>query len=254
MEGVSFSLKDKIALITGASRGIGEAIAHVFAQNGATVILVSRKQEPLDAVAKAIEADGGKAVAIATHCGRAEEIHALMERVKSEFGRLDVLVNNAGTNLALGPCTDFTEIMYDKVMALNTKGPFLLSQHAVGMMIEQGGGSIINISSTAGIKATPTQVVYSMSKFAMIGMTKGMAAEFGQYGVRVNSVAPGLVETKLSQALIDNPEVLKRVTSTSPLRRHGQPMEIAGAALYLASDASAFTTGQVIVCDGGSTA
>lgn len=254
MEGVSFSLADKIALITGASRGIGEAIAHVFAQNGATVLLVSRRQEPLDAVAKAIEKDGGKAVAIATHCGRAEEIKALMERVKSEFGRLDILVNNAGTNLALGPCTEFTEIMFDKVMALNTKGPFLLSQHAIHMMTEQGGGSIINVASTAGLKGSAGQVVYSMSKFAMIAMTKGMAAEFGRSGIRVNAIAPGLVETKLSQALIENPEVLKRTHSSHPMGRHGQPMEMAGAALYLASDASSFTNGEVIVCDGGSIA
>ena len=254
MPSVDFSLKGKTALITGASRGIGEAIAHTFAQNGATVILVSRKQDALDEVARAIGAEGGEAAAIACHCARGEEIEKLIERVKTDFGQLDILVNNAGTNIHFGLSTEITELMFDKIMALNVKGPFLLSQHAVRLMRESGGGSIINTASVAGLRASPNQVVYSMSKFAVIGMTKGMAKEFAPFNIRVNAVAPGLVETRLASALIENPEVYDRFKANHPMGRHGQPMEMAGAALYLASDASSFTTGEVIVCDGGAIA
>ena len=254
METADFSLDGKIALITGASRGIGEAIAHTFAKNDAELILVSRKQEALDEVAKAIGENGGKATAIAAHCGRAEEIDKLMERVKSEFGRLDILVNNAGTNIHYGLSTEITELMFDKIMALNVKGPFLLSQHAVRLMRENGGGSIINISSVAGLRSAPSQVVYGMSKFAVVGMTKSMAKEFGRDTIRVNAIAPRLVETRLASALIENPEIYDRFKASHPMGRHGHPHEMAGAALYLASDASSFTTGEVIVCDGGAIA
>ena len=254
MEAVDFRLDGKVALITGASRGIGEAIAHTFAKNGAEVILVSRKQEALDEVAKAIMADGGKATAIAAHCARAEAIDKLMERVKSEFGRLDVLVNNAGTNIHYGLSTEITEVMFDKIMGLNVKGPFLLSQHAVNLMREQGGGSIINISSVAGLRAGANQAVYSMSKFAVIGMTRSMAKEFGRDNIRVNAIAPGLVETRLASKLIETPELYERFKANHPMGRHGQPHEMAGAALYLASEASSFTTGETIVCDGGAIA
>lgn len=254
MEVANFSLEGKVALITGASRGIGEAIAHTFAKNGADVILVSRKQEALDEVAIAIKANGGKATAIAAHCARADEIDKLMERVKSDFGRLDVLVNNAGTNIHYGLSTEITEVMFDKIMALNVKGPFLLSQHAVKLMKANGGGSIINISSVAGLRSARNQTVYGMSKFAVVGMTKSMAVEFGRDNIRVNAIAPGLVETRLASTLIETPEVYERFKASHPMGRHGQPVEMAGAALYLASDASSFTNGEVIVCDGGAIA
>ena len=254
MDTADFSLDGKIALITGASRGIGEAIAHTFAKNGAELILVSRKQEALDEVATAIKGNGGKATAIAAHCARGEDIDKLMERVKADFGRLDVLVNNAGTNIHFGLSTEITEIMFDKIMALNVKGPFLLSQHAVNLMREQGGGSIINISSVAGLRSAPQQVVYGMSKFAVVGMTKSMAREFGRDNIRINAIAPGLVETRLASTLIETPELYERFKANHPMGRHGHPVEMAGAALYLASEASSFTTGEVIVCDGGAIA
>lgn len=254
MAGVSFSLEGKIALITGASRGIGKAIAIAFAEHGATVILVSRKQDLLDKVAQSIASNGGKAVAIAAHCAKAEEIDRLMERVKADFGRLDILVNNAGTNIHFGPSTEITELMFDKIMALNVKGPFLLSQHAVRLMKENGGGTIVNTASVAGLRASPNQAVYSMSKFAVIGMTRTMAREFGRDNIRINAIAPGLVETRLASAIIENPETYDRFKASHPMGRHGQPEEMVGAALYLASDASSFTNGETIVCDGGAIA
>ncbi|MBI2424348.1 MAG: glucose 1-dehydrogenase [Candidatus Hydrogenedentes bacterium] len=251
---VSFSLKDKIALVTGASRGIGEAIARCFAENGATVILTARKQEGLDTVAAAINGAGGKAVAIACHAGQSDSIAALFAQIKERFGRLDILVNNAATNPYFGPAMHISESAFDKTMEVNVKGYFLMMQHAAPMMVEQNGGSIINVASIAGISPGPMQVVYSMTKGAVINMTKGFAKELGSANVRVNAIAPGVVETKFAQVLIDTEEIHDRIVGMTALGRHAQPNEIAGAALYLASDAGSYTTGAVIVVDGGSTA
>ena len=258
-----FSLSAKTAIVTGASRGIGEAIARQLAARGATVVLVSRTQESLDAVAASINgaaggadagAGGGKAIAIACHTGKSEAIEALFERLRGELGRLDILVNNAATNPYFGPAIGIEEQAFDRTMEVNVKGYFLMSQHAARIMVEQGSGSIINIASVAGISPGPLMVVYSMTKAAVISMTKGMAKELGPKGVRVNAIAPGLVETQFAAALIDNPKFYDAMVGMTPLRRHGQPHEIAGAAVYLASEASAFTTGAVLVCDGGATA
>lgn len=255
MAAIDFKLDNKTAIITGASRGIGEAIARGFANQGATVVLASRKQEALDAVAASINADGrGKAIPVACHAGNMGAINALFERVRSELGRLDILVNNAATNPYFGPATGIEERAYDKTMEVNLKGYFFMSQQAGLMMTRQKSGSIINVASIAGIMGSQMQVVYGMTKAAVISMTKGMARELGPVGVRVNAIAPGLVETKFASALIQNPAIHKVVVDMTPLRRHGQPDEIVGAALYLASDASSFTTGSVIVCDGGATA
>jgi NAD(P)-dependent dehydrogenase (short-subunit alcohol dehydrogenase family) len=248
-------LEGKIALVTGASRGIGEAIARGFAEHGATVVISSRKQESLDAVAESINDSGpGKAIAIAAHSGKKNEIDALFDRVEKECGRLDVLVNNAATNPFFGTVVDVEEWAFDKTMEVNVSGYFFACQRAARMMTGQGKGSIINIASINGISPAPFQVVYSMTKAAVISLTKGLAKEVGPQGVRVNAIAPGLVETHFAQALIDNPEIHKEVVAMTPLHRHAQPQEIVGAALYLASDTSSFTTGSVIVCDGGATA
>ncbi len=247
-----FSLKGKVAIVTGASRGIGEAIARAFAEQGADVVIASRKQEGLDPVAASInEAGGGKCVAIACHTGNAEAIAGLFERVKSEFGKVDILVNNAAANPYFGPVVETDMGAFDKTMEVNVKGYFLMSQYAAKMMVTQGGGSIINVASIAGLSPGPMQGVYSMSKAAVINMTKVFAKELGSANVRCNAICPGVVETKFASVLINTPEIYDRFVEMIPMNRHGQPNEIAGLAVYLASDASTFTTGSVMVADGG---
>ena len=250
---VDFSLKDKVAIVTGGSRGIGEAIAKGLAEQGATLVLCSRKQDGVDAVAKDIIAAGGKAVGIACHTGQSAAIAALFARVKEEFGRVDVLVNNAATNPYFGPAIEISEGAFDKTFEVNVKGYFLMAQHAARMMVDQGKGSIINIASIAGISPPPMQGIYGVTKSAVIAMTRMFAKELSGAGVRCNAIAPGLVETKFASVLIESPEMLEHFTSRTPMGRHAQPEEIVGAAVYLASDASSYTTGAVITCDGGYT-
>ena len=255
MSTLEVSLQGKVAVVTGASRGIGEAIARAFARSGATVVLAARKIDALETVAASINGEGdGRAIPVACHTGKPEEIAALFERVHSELGRLDVLVNNAATNPYLGPALECSEAAFDKTFEVNVKGYFLMSQHAARMMVAQRSGSIINITSIAGMTPVPMQLAYSMTKAAVISMTKGLAKELGRAGVRVNAIAPGVVETRFASALIEDPEFHRMVVRLTPLGRHGQPDEIVGAALYLAGGASSFTTGSVLVCDGGMTA
>jgi NAD(P)-dependent dehydrogenase (short-subunit alcohol dehydrogenase family) len=250
-----FELAGKAAVVTGASRGIGEAIARGLAANGCNVVLASRKQEDLDAVAGSINSkDAGRALPIACHTGKPDAIEALFERAVSEFGKLDILVNNAATNPFYGPAVEMPEWAFDKTMEVNVKGYFVMSQGAARLMVEQKSGSIINIASVAAMSPAHGQVVYGMTKAAVITMTKGLAKELGPAGIRVNAIAPGLVETKFAGALIEDPEIQKHIQESTPLGRHGQPEEIVGAALYLASDISSFNTGSVIICDGGDTA
>lgn len=250
-----FDLDGKVALITGASRGIGVAIARGLAAHGASVILASRHQADLDLVAESINGDGvGRAVAIACHTGSTEAIQRLFDRVRSDFGRLDVLVNNAATNPEFGPAITTTEEALHKTLEVNVKGYFVMSQHAARMMVDQGSGSIVNIASILGIRPQPNMVVYAMTKAAVINMTQGMARELGGSGIRVNAIAPGVIETRFAAALLENPVLMNQIRAVTPLGRQGQPEEIVGAALYLASDAASYTTGAVIVCDGGATA
>lgn len=237
---VNFSLENKVALVTGGSRGIGRAIALAFAENGADVVISSRKLPELEQVAEEIKATGSKGLAISSHIAKAEESRNLVEKVKGEFGRIDILVNNAGTNPYMGPLVDAEEWAWDVVMNVNLKGPFLLSQMVARVMQEQGGGNIINIASTAGINPSMLHM-YSVSKAAMIMLTRVMAMEWGKDNIRVNAIAPGLIKTRFSEALWKG---------TPAEDRAAIPEDIAGAALYLASDASRFVSGETIVVSG----
>ncbi len=248
----NFFLKGKVALVTGGSRGIGKAVALGLAKAGADVALTSRKLPDLEAVAGEIKALGRKALAVAAHVGRLEEIAGLVAKVKDEFGRIDILVNNAATNPTIDSALDIQERAWDAIMNLNLKGLFFLSQAIAKLMKEQGGGTIINISSVAGI--TPDILpVYSISKAGVIMATKVMAKEWAKYNIRVNAIAPGLVKTRFSEALWSNPEILQGALAGTPLGRIAEPDDMVGAVIFLASDASTYVTGQVLAVDGGAT-
>jgi NAD(P)-dependent dehydrogenase (short-subunit alcohol dehydrogenase family) len=249
---INFSLKDKLALITGASRGIGEDIALTLAQFGAHCILVSRKAEALVSVKDKISSAGGTADIIACHVGDLNQIENLFSEINSRFGHLDILVNNAATNPYFGDMLGADAGIWDKTFDVNLKGPFFITQKAIKLMIETNiKGSIVNISSINGIKPAPFQGVYSITKAGLIAMTKSFAKEFASKGIRVNAVLPGLTETKFSKAIMDNDSIYDFAVKQIPMGRHASPSEISGAVLYLVSDASSFTTGSLIVCDGG---
>ena len=245
-----FSLEGKVALVTGGSRGIGRAIALALADAGADVAISSRKLPDLESVADEISKKGVKSMAVASHIAKGEESKALVDRVKREWGKIDVLVNNAGTNPYYGPLLEAEEWAWDVTMNVNLKGPFLLSQVVAGVMKEQGGGSIINIASIMGM--VPSELgIYSVSKAGIIMLTQVLAKEWGQYKIRVNAIAPGVVKTKLSEALWKDPAKEEEAAKSKALGYIGVPEDIAGAALFLASDASSYVTGEVIVVDGG---
>ena len=249
-----FSLKDRVAIVTGASRGIGEAIALRLAEAGAAVVLAARKPEALQAVVSRIEAAGGRALAVPAHTGKAEDIEALVQKAVSHFGKVDVLVNNAATNPYFGPMLDIEDGAWEKTFEVNVKGYFLMARGVIRHLQERGApGSIINVASIAGIRAAPFQGVYGMTKAAVISMTQTLAQEVGAGGIRVNAIAPGLVETRFAAAIVQNDDLKQRVVDRTALGRHAQPDEISGAAVFLASDASSYLTGQVMVVDGGTT-
>ncbi|MEW5739491.1 MAG: glucose 1-dehydrogenase [Myxococcota bacterium] len=249
-----FSLKDKVAIVTGASRGIGEAIAARLAQAGAKVMLAARKPDGLAAVVAGIEAAGGVAAALPTHTGKAGDVAALVEETVKRFGKVDVLVNNAATNPYFGPMLDIEDAAFDKTFEVNVKGYFYAARAVARHLQERGApGSIVNVASTVGLRAAPFQGVYGMTKAAVISMTQTLAQELGGSGIRVNAIAPGLVETKFAAAIVMNEELRKHVVDRTALGRHAQPDEIAGAAVFLASDAASYVTGHVLVVDGGTT-
>ena len=249
MSGVEISLEGKVALVTGGSRGIGRAIALTFADAGADVVVSSRKLPDLEVVAGEIKAKGRKALAVASHVAKMEDSESLIKQVKSEFGRLDILVNNAGTNPYNGPLIDAEEWAWDVTMNVNLKGPFFLSLMAAKIMQEQGGGNIINISSGAGISPSALHI-YSISKAALIMMTRVMSMQFAESNIRVNAIAPGVIKTRLSEVLWKGPDGSERSRQGGPLRRLGEPEDIAGVALFLASDASSYITGDTIPVSG----
>ncbi|MCK0069734.1 MULTISPECIES: glucose 1-dehydrogenase [Kordiimonas] len=244
----------KVVFVSGSSRGIGEALVRAFAANGARVIVSSRDQAACDAVAESIRADGGDAKAKAAHAGKMEDVAAVFDWIKEEYGQLDVLVNCGGTNPFYGPIADTPEAAFDKTIDVNLKGPFYLSSEAVKMMKEAGKGAIVNVASINGITPGHLQGIYSMTKSAMINMTKAFAREYGHDGIRVNAICPGLVETKMTEVFTSNDEMLQKFTNQFPIPRAGQPHDMVGGVLYLASDAAAFTTGTTLVMDGGVTA
>lgn len=249
-----FSLKDKVAIVTGASRGIGEAIAVRLAEHGAAVMLAARKPDALQAVVARIEAAGGKAAAVAAHTGKQDDVTRLVAETVSRFGQVDVLVNNAATNPYFGPMLDIEDAAFEKTFEVNVKGYFMMAREVVRhLQGRDAPGAIVNVASIAGVRAAPFQGVYGMTKAAVISMTQTMAQELGGTGIRVNAIAPGLVETKFAAAIVMNDEMRKHVVERTALGRHAQPDEIAGAAVYLASDAASYVTGHVLVVDGGTT-
>jgi NAD(P)-dependent dehydrogenase (short-subunit alcohol dehydrogenase family) len=248
-----FDLSGRIALVTGASRGIGEEIAKLFAEQGAHVIVSSRKLEECQAVVDKIRAAGGQAEAFACHVGRMEDITAIFEHIRAKHGRLDILVNNAAANPYFGHILDTDLAAYDKTVEVNIRGYFFMSVEAGKLMREHGGGAILNTASVNALQPGDMQGIYSITKAAVVNMTRAFAKECGPLGIRVNALLPGLTKTKFAGALFSNPEIYERWVNEIPLKRHAEPREMAGTALYLVSDASSYTNGECVVVDGGLT-
>ena len=248
-----FNLTGKIALITGASRGIGESIAKLLAEQGAHVIVSSRKLDDCQLVADAIISDGGSAEAVACHVGNMDDISNCFAHIKQAHGKLDILINNAATNPYFGDILDTDLGAYTKTVDVNIRGYFFMCIEGGKLMRDNGGGSIVNTASINALKPGPMQGVYSISKAAVVNMTQAFAKECGRHNIRVNALLPGLTKTKFAGALFSNEEMYKNAIKTIPLHRHAVPDEMAGTVLYLASDASSYTTGECIVVDGGFT-
>jgi NAD(P)-dependent dehydrogenase (short-subunit alcohol dehydrogenase family) len=248
-----FDLTGKVALITGSSRGIGRAIAERMAEHGAKVVVSSRKTEACEAVAEAIRGRGGEALVVPANIGRKEELRALVDRTVAHWGGIDVLVCNAAVNPYFGPAIDCPDDAFDKVMASNVRSNFWLCNMVLPGMAERGGGAVIIISSIAGIKGSPTIGPYGISKAADAALARNIAVEWGGRNIRANCIAPGLVKTDFARALWEDPAILKKRVKDSPLPRIGEPDEIAGAAVFLAAPSGSFTTGHVLVIDGGVT-
>lgn len=244
-------LEDKVAIVTGASRGIGAEIARTFARAGAKVVLASRKIEGLEAVAKEIADAGGEAHPIAAHMGKEEAVRGLVEDAIARYGKVDVLVNNAATNPYFGPIMNIDWGAWDKTFEVNVKGYFMAIREVTRHLQERDGrGAVVNIASVAGFMAMPLQACYGMTKAAVISMTKSLSIELAPH-VRMNAIAPGLIETKFASALTQNDEILQSVLDRTSLKRVGQPQDVASAALLLASDQGAYFNGTLLTVDGG---
>ncbi|MBX9928791.1 MAG: glucose 1-dehydrogenase [Gemmatimonadaceae bacterium] len=247
----SFSLAGKSALITGGTRGIGRAIAEAYAAAGARVVVVSRKQESVDATVQAIEASGGEAAGFAVNVGRMDDAGAVVGNAAAIFGRLDILVNNAAVNPVYGPVEHTSVEAFDKIMAVNLRAPFELAKAARPLFAARGGGAVINIASIGALSPEAHLGIYSVSKAALLSLTRVLAAEWGKDRIRVNAICPGLIQTDFSAALWNQEAALKHTLATQALPHFGQPQDVAGTALLLASDAGAFITGSVMTVDGG---
>ena len=248
-----FDLTGKVAVVTGSSRGIGRAIAEALAAFGAKVVVSSRKADACEAVRDAIVASGGQAIVVPCNIGSKEDLAHLVDETKRVYGPIDVLVCNAAVNPHFGHSQDIPDSAFDKVMASNVRSNHWLCQMTIPSMAERGGGSVIIVSSIGGLKGSEMLGAYGISKAADMQMARNLAVEWGPRNVRVNCIAPGLVRTDFARALWENPAIHDKAVRAYPLRRIGEPEELAGAAVYLASRAGSFTTGQVIVVDGGAT-
>ena len=252
-----FDLTGKVALITGSSKGIGRAMAEEMARHGAQVVISSRKQdvcqEVTDAINQELDGQPGGAIAIPCHVGDKEALQSLVDETNRQLGKIDILVCNAAVNPYYGPMKDMPDEALDKVLGINIRSNHWLCHMVLPQMVERQDGAIIVVSSVGGIKGSETLGAYCISKAADVQLVRNLAAEYGPDNIRVNAISPGLVRTDFARALWENPDILKERTSGDPLRRIGEPEEIAGAAVYLASRAGSFTTGHNFVIDGGST-
>ncbi|MBT6077531.1 MAG: SDR family oxidoreductase [Oceanospirillaceae bacterium] len=248
-----FDLTGKVALVTGASRGIGESIAKLLGEQGAHVIVSSRKIDDCQIVADTIITAGGSAEAIACHVGNMDDISNCFAHIKQVHGKLDILINNAATNPYFGDILDTDLGAYTKTVDVNIRGYFFMCVEGGKLMRDNGGGSIVNTASINALKPGPMQGIYSISKAAVVNMTQAFAKECGRHGIRVNALLPGLTKTKFAGALFSNEEMYESAIKTIPMHRHAEPDEMAGTVLYLVSDASSYTTGECIVVDGGFT-
>ena len=246
-----FDLTGKVALITGASKGIGEAMARGMGEFGATVVVSSRKQEELNAVVDAFKQDGLEAIAIAANVSKPEDLDALIEQTLERCGGIDVLINNAAANPVFGPIQNTDQRAFDKILDVNLRGPFELCKRVYPIMKARGGGSIINISSIGGVTPESGIGIYSASKAAILNLTQAMAQDWGADNIRINAICPGLIRTKFSEALWGNEDILNRFLKHTPLGRPGETDEVAGLATFLASDAASYCTGGVYMVDGG---
>lgn len=247
----TFDLHGKVALVTGASRGIGEATAKLLAAHGAHVIVSSRKAEACEPVAQAIREAGGSAEVLACHIGEMEQIEAVFKAIDAKHGRLDILVNNAAANPHFGPIVETDVLAFQKTVDVNIRGYFFMSSYGAKLMAKNGGGAIVNVASVNGVIPGVFQGIYSITKAAVISMTKAFAKECAPMGVRVNALLPGATDTKFASALLKNPAILEKALEHIPMNRVAQPEEMAGAVLYLASPAASYTTGTCLNVDGG---
>lgn len=248
-----FDLTGKVALVTGSSRGIGKSIAQEYAKVGAKVVISSRKQDACDAVRDEIVAAGGEAISVPCNIGRKEDLERLVAATMAQWGRIDVLVANAAINPVYGPLSTVTDEAWDKIMGTNLRSTWQLCNMVMPQMAERGEGSVIVLSSIAGLRGNPVIGAYGVSKAAEAALVRNLAVEYGPRNVRVNAIAPGIIETDFAKALTDSPDIAKAVQKRAPLGRFGKPVEIAGVALMLGCDAGRFVTGQLIVADGGAT-